>query len=119
VAYSPGGTTLAVGDDDGSTYLWSAASGRLLATLTDPGGQGPNAVAFSPAGTTLAVGDQDGSTYLWSVASGRLFATLSDAGDSSGQVEAVAFSPDSALLAVSDNSVGVTFLWNLSNLHPN
>jgi hypothetical protein len=37
VAYSPDGTTLAAGGSGGSVDLWSAASGRLLATLTDPG----------------------------------------------------------------------------------
>jgi hypothetical protein len=70
VAFSPDGTTLAVGDADGGTYLWSLATRTITATLTDPGSNAasePMSVAFSPDGTTLAVGDNDGSTYLWSL----------------------------------------------------
>jgi hypothetical protein len=33
-----GGTTLAVGDNDGSTYIWDIATGKVTVTLTDPGG---------------------------------------------------------------------------------
>ena len=67
MAFSPDGTTLAVGDEIGSTYLWSLATRTITATLTDPGSSGVASVAFSPAGTTLAADDANGSTYLWSL----------------------------------------------------
>ena len=39
-AFSPNGKTLAMGGRDGRAYLWDAATGRQIATLTDPGNMG-------------------------------------------------------------------------------
>jgi serine/threonine protein kinase len=82
VAYAPDGTTLAAGDGDGRTYLWSLATHKIAAILADPGcSAGVDAVysvAFSPDGATLAVGDQDGNAYLWSLATSYITATLTD-----------------------------------------
>ena len=68
VAFNQSGL-LAVGDMDGSTYLYDPATGDKKATLTDPasGSQGVGAVAFSPGGTMLAAGDTNGTTYLWKI----------------------------------------------------
>jgi serine/threonine-protein kinase len=68
VAFSKSGL-LAIGDDDGSTYLVDPTSGQARATLADPasGSQGVGAVAFSPDGKTLIAGDTNGTTYLWRI----------------------------------------------------
>ena len=65
MAFSPDGRTLAAGDGNGRTYLWNIATGKPIATLTDPGSLAINSVAFSPDGKTLATGDESGSVNLW------------------------------------------------------
>jgi hypothetical protein len=121
VAFSPRGTTLATGGSLGSTVLWNTATGRSIATLSDPASgssHGVAAVAFSPSGKLLATGDDDARTYLWNVATRQRTATLSDpaAGADYAGVAALAFSPDGKTLAVGDQD-GNTYLWNVATGH--
>lgn len=110
-AFSPKGTTFAVGDITGKVYLWSTAARKVTATLTDPSSAGVDAVAFAPNGNTLATLDRDGNVYLWNNA-GDLLATLSDP---SGQgADSIAFSPNGTTLATGDAD-GSTYLWAVAS----
>jgi WD40 repeat protein len=69
VAFSPDGSLLASADGNGHTYVWTVSTGKLAATLADPGSGGVDGVAFSPDGSLMATADGNGSTYLWTTRS--------------------------------------------------
>lgn len=66
IAFSPDGTSLAVGCESGEVGLWDARRAKLLRTL---GGYGSSvvSVAFSPAGDQLVSSSVDGRIRLWRV----------------------------------------------------
>jgi WD40 repeat protein len=111
VTFSGDGGTLVTGDKNGSGYVWSAASGRQIATLRGSSSAKVFSSAISPDGTLAATGDASGTAYLWQTATGQLIGTAADPGGSA--VNAVAFSPDGKTLATGDKN-GNAYLWDIS-----
>jgi WD40 repeat protein len=114
IAFSPNGSMLAAGVDNGTTYLWSLATARVIAKLVDPGSSSSvQSVAFSPDGKTVITGDRNGSVYFWDATSSAgpaiPTATLAVAGDKG--VNAVAFSPNGATVAMACAN-DKTYLWH-------
>ncbi len=64
MSFSPDGTMLASGADDGVVKLWGVATRENIATLKGHT-SGVHSVSFSPDGTMLVSGSSDGTILLW------------------------------------------------------
>jgi WD40 repeat protein len=111
VTFSPDGSILAAGADNGTVQLWDTMDGtrrHILEGHTDA----VLAVAFTPDGTTLASASAlwDNTVRLWNVADGTPLHTL----ESSDTTSSVAFSPDGTILAIGANN-GTLQLWNVAD----
>jgi RNA polymerase sigma factor (sigma-70 family) len=100
VAFSPDGTRVAAQFDGGVTYVFDAASGKLVFVLGKPGEQLRPLVAFSPDSKLLAVARGTGSIHLVDSQSGRVVITWA------GQrpIQALAFLFGGAKVAAADGS---------------
>src|SRR5258706_3580252 len=90
IAWSPDGTRLASGSNDGTAQVWDAANGRHVYTYHGHQGR-VNTVAWSPDGKRIASGSDDGRVQVWDAANGGHVYTYRGHSD---HVKAVAWSPD-------------------------
>ena len=123
VAFSPDGTTLAVGggtsatatSGGGSVRLWEVATGRQAGVIGAGVFQPILAVAFSQDGNIVAGGSGDGFVRLWDVASHQPVGRPIRVGV--GRVTSVAFSPRGSILAVGGTD-GIVRLWDITSRRP-
>jgi WD40 repeat protein len=108
VAFSPDGSRLASGSNDGTIKIWDTASGQVQRTLKGHSREVWR-VAFSPDGSRLASGSDDGTIQVWDTASGQVQRTLTAHSD---KIWRVAFSPDGSRLA-SGSADGTIKVWDV------
>ncbi len=108
VAFSPDGTLILSGSDDGKLKLWQASTGRLIRTLRghERNFAGVASVVFSPNGNWALSGGSDTAVKLWDVATGEFIQGFYG---HTKAVTAVAFAPDGKRIASAsfDNTVVV------------
>jgi WD40 repeat protein len=75
-------------------YVWDAATGRAIATLTAGKRPGAANAAFAPDGRTLATASADGTIRLWEVATWQVRTEFRGHRD---RITALAFGPDGRL----------------------
>jgi RNA polymerase sigma factor (sigma-70 family) len=77
-------------------YVWNAATGRLVASLSDGPRPGAANAAFAPDGRTFATASADGVIRLWEVATWKVRAEFRGHRD---RITALAFGPDGRLFS--------------------
>jgi WD40 repeat protein/transcriptional regulator with XRE-family HTH domain len=111
-ALSPDGATVVTVGQNGSIRAWDINSGKSK-TLQPGNGEPVNDIAFHPKNADLvATAGDDGVVTVWSLSSAKPTVSF-QADDDSLPVYAVAFSPDSRLLATGHGK-GTVKLWNAS-----
>jgi WD40 repeat protein len=70
VAFAPGGTVIAAGDNDGNLHLWDRKTGQELHTIPAHS-EAIQTMIFLPGGDKLATVADDGVIRLWNPGSGK------------------------------------------------
>ncbi|MGW7824577.1 caspase, EACC1-associated type [Streptomyces puniciscabiei] len=124
LTFSPDGRLLVTAGQDGTVGFWDPATRRrsgpfikIPATYGPEGVYNAVAVVFNPKGTVLATGDGDGTVRLWDPRTRKQIGRPIVANPFSAEtprysaVNALAFSPDGAILATA-GADGAVRLWN-------
>jgi WD40 repeat protein len=115
VAYSPDGTTIASGAQDGTIMFWDAATRQTIGEPVKAHADEVHGLAFSPDGTLLASGSLDGTIRLW--ASKTHEPVGKTVQSDSYEIWNIAFSPDGTLLASVYQDTNI-MLWDVANMQP-
>jgi len=109
-SFSPDGSHLAAGSDQGSGMLWNVGTGTVIADLTGHT-RVVAAHAWTHDGSRLATASYDATIRLWDGRTGAAQRTLSG---HSAAVGAVAWSPDGTRL-VTGSDDGTARIWDASS----
>jgi WD40 repeat protein len=114
-------SALAVGDLNGSVYLWDLDNGTNTAQLPDQNGQEIFGLAYDPqdgilAADTLTKNYQQGSVVLWNASTHAYLTTLTTSGKA-GFGNPPVFSPDGSTVAADSNDTDI-YLWSATTYKP-
>jgi WD40 repeat protein len=110
VAFSPNGTMLATGLENGEACVWDLESGQQRYVFKGHTGI-HSLVAFSPDQTMLATTSGKGTAQLWDLETGNLKSILEHPND----IESLAFSPDGTQIVTRSFWEGAVRVWDAAN----
>ena len=110
VGWSPDGTRLVTGCEDGRIRVWNATDGTLERSLIAP--QGSETAAWSPDGRWIASGGFSGVLWIFDAATG---ARITPGEGHGSRVTAAAWSPDGSRIATTGED-GAVILWDGKSL---
>lgn len=110
VDFSPDGSRLAVGNQDGLPKVWDLKSGEPVFSLVGHT-KICRPIAYSPDGKLLATGGHDGLVKIWDAQSGKELMSFQSPGPI---VYGVDFSPDGNRLVEVDES-GFLTIWDIAS----
>ncbi len=122
LAFSPDGTTLVSGTDQGGIQTWNVTTGKALADFAKPSEQEElmytSALRYSPDGTLLAAGSYS-LIRIWEVETGKILLSVNTEHKRGNTTfgsypEPLMFSPDGAILA-NGLDRGVIQLWDVTS----
>jgi WD40 repeat protein len=109
VVFSPDGTHLAAGADDGQVRVWNSATGVQRHHFTSVPLMHVTQIAFSPRGDRLAAAWAEGTVMLWELGTGK---ELRRWRAHRSAVSCLGFSPDGKRLATGSQDTSIR-LWDL------
>lgn len=96
--WSPDGSHIAIGRQDGTVQILDATTKQILFTFAPGDLGGPSAVGWNPDGSKLASGNADGVVRIWDSTTGQQILSLPAQW---GLITSIAWSPDGSKLASS------------------
>jgi eukaryotic-like serine/threonine-protein kinase len=112
-AFSPNGSRVVLGAQDGGLEIWDSSSGQAIARLDGHKG-GVSAVAVSSDGARIVSGGEDRMVRIWDAATGHAMYGIAGHG---GAVLAVGFSADRRLI-VSGSTDKTARIWDAATGRP-
>ncbi|CAE6523692.1 unnamed protein product [Rhizoctonia solani] len=110
VAFSPDGSSVAIGSPDSKVYLCSSDRGNLIIGPLKGHTGGVTSVAFSPDGRFIASGSRDKSIRIWDPKSGRVVGNPLEG--HTDTVRSVSYYPDGSHLVSGSNDETIR-VWDL------
>jgi WD40 repeat protein len=99
VSWSPDGTRIASGGEDGTVQVWNATTGERVLTYQQYA-DALHSVSWSPDGTRISSTGQDNSVQVWDTSTGKRLVTYQG---HAGSVGPAAWSPDGKRIASGSN----------------
>ncbi len=104
------GPTIAIGDKDGTLWLWDGSTNQLGSLSTEHTDE-ISAIAFNKDGRNLASSSKDNNIRIWDTRTGKVIVTLTE---HKAPANSLVFSPDGTMLAGAIPA-GTIWLWELNS----